>query len=426
MVLSKPTTGLPGWGPTVDALIDAHNAVHPAGSAAVQRGALPTVSALTPTITQGEFWATLITGGVQVPWTDPRLRYSLTVPVDATTLYGDTRPTYAVGKPGQRSIAWATATLNPLRVEFSLTGQQFAFRTRTNSAKWRISVDGQPLVDAPQGHATIANNDRQIRVDFGTRAERLIAIEGEVEFHFGGLYLEPAAALAAPPYPLGPRVAWVTDSFGQGGGLDGTRAYPTRASRLMGWGDIILTSCVGSTGYVQVPTTNPGGLQNFKDRLAADILTLNPKPDVVVVQGSRNDITYGGAGAVEVRDNAITVMTNLRASLPDAWLIFTGPLYMENPATGTQSAASIQSQILTAYNQVFATPGAINPAKRVAFIDTLSPVLAGGTGTTDTPTGDGPADYLRHPDGTHPSQAGHAFLEKWMAGQLARIFPSAA
>lgn len=181
--------------------------------------------------------------------------------------------------------------------------------------------------------------------------------------------------------------AWLGASTFYGSGAT-SRALRQTASALLGWTDV---NCgQGGTGYV-----NPGvedGCAKYRDRLP-EMFTHNP--DVVLVQGTANDILYPVSA---VAAEAAQVYAEILAWKPSTRLYVIGMLAVRSGEVTEPWHAAWTSTIRTLVPR-----GAI-------WIDPLTDAWLTGTGCVGSPAGDGNADVYLSAGSYHPSQAGHDYL----------------
>lgn len=356
---------------------------------------LPSPMATPPTISIGAVnGATAITNSVLLPWTDSRFQY----------LSGE--PVVAGPNPPQSSYAEyhsTTAAIWPLimNVEFELDSADFEILQRALSGNtFRIWVDGQPHQAAMQAGSASAGATL-VRVQFSGRANRHIRIEGTA-YEFGGVRIGPTDSLWRTSMPKGPRVMVLGDSFVGGVGGDGAfRGFAAIMGQRLGWRDIWPQS-VGGTGYV-----NPGGNVTYRDRVQADIIARNP--DVVVVQGSVNDLGYGGLSNAQIGAEAAALYAAIKAGVPKALLVVLLPF----PMYATSAFDALRDAIKTAATGV-----------ADVIVDPIAEGWFSGTGKVGATTGIGNADRYRNADGVHPSTEGHAYIGMRLAAVISAYLGS--
>lgn len=184
--------------------------------------------------------------------------------------------------------------------------------------------------------------------------------------------------------PAAKRVAIIGDSYTACSAMGGcgTANYTRKIAPALGWS--IKTFAVGGTGY----TNSSGGKTTFGERVD-DVIAA--KPDIVVVEGGRNDLN-----AIDRLPAATTdTLTRLKSSLPDAKLIVIGPI-------GTASSPETES---TARDIIAAAATGVGAD---LFID---PIADGWFTGAD-------AKYIGV-DGLHPTDDGHNYMADKLKDRLA-------
>lgn len=288
-----------------------------------------------------------------------------------------------------------TAFYQCFDIAFRLYRRRFALRYHSNGGQFRLWVNGVPQA---MTHQSVDNldADRYVIFDFLTIATREIMLEGEFLFAPAGIACELDGALLPPSYESKGRLAVLGDSisFGYsstGGALDNTfyHGWFRHCCRLLGLHDASQIGAAPGTGFIATTGTYP----KFTDatRLQNDII--DQAPDAVLITASPNDYTaFTAPGGGALYDTAVrSVVTQLRAGLPDAQLIFSGALGAP---------------------YVHAAAGPMNAALEAIADDLGIPFI-------DTAYWMGSSIYVG--DGTHPTEAGHAALAPAMAARLAPI-----
>lgn len=357
----------------------------------------PTVMSSPPTVTIGTANASsVISNSVLVPWTSSAFRYLGGTPVQAGVAFPDT----LMGR--YRTI---TSSVIPayMNVEFEFDGSEFEiYQKALASNNYRIWVDGQKVTDAVQSGPGSPGSLFLTHVNFGSRANRRIRIEGSV-FYFGGIQVGPNDTIWKPSTPAGPRVALVSDSFGEGAGTGGAGAHECFLNvmgRLLGWRDLWNQS-VGGTGYLN--NGGGGGKVKYRDRIQNDVIQYNP--DIVIVHGSVND---AGQTPSALTAEATALYQAIRAGLPDATLIVVLPFAMLVTATYDAERDAVKAAADAEADFV------INP-RADGWIT--------GTGRVGATTGSGNADLYRSSDAIHPTAAGSAYLGFRLAQTIAAAMP---
>lgn len=172
-----------------------------------------------------------------------------------------------------------------------------------------------------------------------------------------------------------PRVAVIGDSYtacsGEGG-CDSAN-YLVKLQRDLGW--VFKPYAVGGTGYVN----DGGGQSTFGQRVDK---VIDDNPDVVIVEGGRNDVTQTEQLEVAAAD----VFKRLKAGLPDARIIVVGPI-------GTANSPDSE---LTARDKI---KSAAKTAGISEFVDPIEDNWFSGADAS-----------LIGSDGVHPTDDGHVYM----------------
>ncbi|WP_369140025.1 SGNH/GDSL hydrolase family protein [Modestobacter versicolor] len=188
-----------------------------------------------------------------------------------------------------------------------------------------------------------------------------------------------AGTTTAAPSAAAPVAVFLGDSHtaasDDGGG------YALRTAAAMGWTPVL--EGVGATGYA---TTNGSGGGTYAERLEAVVAAA---PDVVVVQGSINDVHSPPAA---VRSGADAVYGELARRLPGSDVVVVGP----PAAPGVPEAA------------VLAVRDEVQRAAAAAGVLFLDPVAGGWLA---------PADG-KYADPYHPNDVGYAVFADQLVAAL--------
>lgn len=349
-----------------------------------------------PTITQGaQNGATAIASGAFVSMTDARFRY-FGVPAG----FGAVFPDNSLFKcPDSISYVGAQTIFasGPWFVEWVSNGSQCEFYTKGQSGQFRLRVDGQlataRYIDGPPSNGS----GYRVLIDFaGVRASRTYRLEMTSNHRFGGVAIGPADTLSASTTPMSPKIAWLGDSYTEGGSYNAAfESHVHQVGDLIGWTNV-LNRGLGATGYL-----NDGGSPKvkFADRVTKDIVNLGP--DVVFISGGHNDTSFTAAS---VAAQATAIVAAIQAALPATRIWLLSP--WSSHGAGSQF-----------YIDLTAALGAVASARGVHFIDTITDPWFTGSGNAGSPSGSGNADLYIGADNTHPTLAGHTYA----AGRLAAL-----
>jgi lysophospholipase L1-like esterase len=277
-------------------------------------------------------------------------------------------------------------------------------------------VDGEYHAADIQDGLVGAGSIYYFKVDFGTKAQRHVIIEGDFGFKFGGIVLAKSDHAWRSSTPIGPRISWIGDSYSAGvGAIAGASCamygLPIEAGKWLGWRDIQADGESG-TGYLK---TN-GSLPAFRDRLATNVYA--PNPDIVVVAGGIND--QGVYTTQAIQDETEYVIGQIRATLPGAAIIAICNFNISGVyGYGSGVAGSLGGRDAI---KAGALAGGVD-----LLIDNIVATTAGtstagwitGTGNVASPGGSGNADVYISSDGIHPTRAGHAYYGRRIASAIA-------
>jgi lysophospholipase L1-like esterase len=145
--------------------------------------------------------------------------------------------------------------------------------------------------------------------------------------------VEPAAAHVGRPQPVDEArktMLFIGDSYVAGTGLDET-SYGCMAAARMGW--YCKVSAGPGTGFISGGPTNRfeldyiGESKSFDERLAG--LALSYNPDIVVLDGGRNDLFVPPD---TVYDAMVSTIADVRRTWPAATVVVIRPRFISRPA----------------------------------------------------------------------------------------------
>lgn len=242
-------------------------------------------------------------------------------------------------------------------------------------------------------------------IDLGAWATWTLMFEAETAF-FGGACILSTNSIAYPT-KRGATGLFIGDSFTVPGQAQFRHSlgYIPSLSRQLGveWH----VSGMGGTGYCA--KASGGDSLNYAERLPYDVdayFNDQDPPDVIVVQASQNDRTYGFAGSPDLDDNIAAVLGGLRARFPKTPIFATGIMHTRTE-TFQDEYFEIEDQIRTylADNPDLAItyiPGLLSGDREIGSTTPVDPI-AYGTGYQGHTVGDGPSDTMTYTDSSHPS-----------------------
>jgi lysophospholipase L1-like esterase len=194
------------------------------------------------------------------------------------------------------------------------------------------------------------------------------------------------------PDPIKTRAILVGDSFAEGTGADGRfNSYGQTFCAMAGWDDCWVSGS-GGTGYLNNGSAGYVGRTTFRQRIVHDVLMYNP--DVVVIAGGKNDMSYP---ITSVQNEAQLLYAQIRQTLPTVQLIVTSPF----PSSGPQAQGATYINGGKALKT--ASLGLAN-----YYLDVTGPMAyITGNGNASKPNGSGNADTYITTDGVHLTPAGH-------------------
>lgn len=272
-------------------------------------------------------------------------------------------------------------------------------------------VDGQYISKSGVVGAQAGNADNFFLLTFATRKERRIRIMLGADPATGGasypfqIRVVPTASFRKPDQSSVLRMAWNSDSFGEGQG-DGAYSIPNGpmplvAGELLGFRDVRQVS-VGTTGYVAVGGTNPTFRSRIPDQVPRWIAAQGPW-DLIVFAGGYNDF---GSPIADITANALLSFQRARAGAPNTPIIVLGS---QAGARGpNQGTLDVEAAIKAAVLQFGDTLCRFMP------VSSDTPSWQSGTGRNGATTGVGNSDFTTSSDAVHPSSltngGGHEYL----------------
>lgn len=366
----------------------------------------PPVMATPPTITfTAATGATTIASGMSVPFLlapnapalDPRFGHRGAPLANRATsgFQGTVAQSLSGSGGGGTPIAGGSAYLHS--VEFIFDGSAFEFIAFADGTEWayRLWVDGVPKATRGETQAGSNGNDNRLKVDFGSRAQRLIRID-----HFRSVgpikvWIGPQDSISPAP-PRSGKILIFGDSFADAANnVNALNVYSMTLVNLLGAGDYYIDG-QGSTGF-----TSPGSAPKTVYLNRINLVPDNWTPDVILLQGSTND-----GGSPNITTAAQTAIARCRARWPDAVLALTG-LILPQASSSFSAGNQANNAALTA----------LAPSVDI-FIDPVAKGWFSGTGWVGATTGIGNADIYRSSDSVHPTQAGHDYIAARIAHDL--------
>lgn len=196
--------------------------------------------------------------------------------------------------------------------------------------------------------------------------------------------------------PTRPTALIISDSYTSGTGLAET-SYACEAATRMGW--LCKLAAEPGTGYISGGTANrfpidqgSGKSTSFGERIP--ILSATYKPDVIILDGGRNDAFAPPSARFEVTASTIW---QVHQTWPDARIVYVQPRFLTRPGDDLGADNDIVDQL--------------KEASGVKDLVVVDPILT-FKGTDTAP--------LIAADGTNPSREGERALASALAKALAQ------
>lgn len=311
------------------------------------------------------------------------------------------------------SIPMTGTNVNPpvFMIEFETDADKLELGMQcatTNFLRYRLWIDDKPVAWAPVQPASSAGAAfYRLLVDWTTasvnpgRRRRRVRLQAD-QARFTGVWAHPTVTLWRSARPVGPTIAALGDSFGEGTGAAwGWDAWPEWLALELGWN--IVRMAVGATGYVAAPA----GKMNYADRVAADLPSETYGVDGVLLSGGWNDL--GAYVESTFTAKVDQLYANLAAARPGLPVIAMGPF---SPVAMSTSGVQVQARdVLRARAAANGAVTFIDPIVYPAAFDPISgPQWTTGNVSGTRPNGSGNADYLVSSDNIHPTAEGHVYL----------------
>ena len=300
---------------------------------------------------------------------------------------------YALLSTGSTKLGWSAA------VTFMTDANEVAIKVYGGTQVVRFIIDGQYVTISGYKDGTGGNPSYNL-IDFtnaGGRKARTITMAWFAgNCTFGGISIAPTEEAWAPPARDRVRVIWIGDSISSGGANSPSiedADTPRQVGLHLGWSDV-WDSSQGGVGWT---AANGGSYYTFA-QTAANMVPGNA-PDLVVFQGSVNDV--GTASATE-QAAVLTALRNVRNVYASVPIIVLG---IWSDATGPSAA------LLSTENDVKTAVATFSDGNTYYIPIANDPVQAWmtGTGHNTAPSGTGNSDAYTASDGTHPSDIGRLY-----------------
>jgi lysophospholipase L1-like esterase len=254
-------------------------------------------------------------------------------------------------------------------------------------------------------YQTVTGNN-YLKIDFGSRANRRVIIESDVNLYFGGIIREPTATIMPPTRSAPLKFAVVGDSYSVGLGINtssnpSAQGYPFTLARMLGLTKF-RTYGQSGTGFMN-PNVNVG---TYRTRIGD---MLGYQPDILLLQASVND-KDASYTTNQISTEIAAYIAQAKAGLPSSTIIIGLTPITPTPALRA-AIPNLAAATLAAYQ-----------AAGILYVDAYSQNWIYGTGKVGATAGDGNSDFYQSSVfAVHPSLAGHQYMAWRMAGGIAPL-----
>lgn len=164
----------------------------------------------------------------------------------------------------------------------------------------------------------------------------------------------------------------------------------------------------GGSGFVNPSGGGVNGDKSYGSALVRDTLDRHPMMDLLIVNGSANDLPYSDAQVQAAMEATFDMIRDYNSDIPVVWVGVEPQSYFKNIYTLPTMKARETFQLGIA---------AADP-NVVATIPTCNEEWLTGTGRVGATTGNGNQDYCTGADGVHLSEYGTVYYGKMIAERM--------
>lgn len=346
----------------------------------------------------------------------------------------DGHEVYPVSRPHRAATLGSNGICG---LHFELDGSAFELLIAGFNAAITLVVDGRYMaselirttLDAGVPGASLAEPNKFVRFDFGSRARRRVSVYADSAQGPCALAVAAQDHVSAWDRSGEASFAAMADSYGTGDAIHWRGGPFWEAAAMLGIPHLDLDA-LGGTGYAQIASSedsfHPGN--TFASRLHSSVDAL---PDLFLTAGGINDNNslalppYASAAQAQAGFTAAVnrYYSELRTALPGSVLVALGPWaprqFMPTDPVAQSKSDAIQAALRAAGGLwVFLdnlNGGWVNSAGASAA---AGGPWQTGTGRTGAPVGDGNGDLYLQADGVHPNEAGAHYLGTRIATDL--------
>ena len=242
-------------------------------------------------------------------------------------------------------------------------------------------------------------------LEFGSMGRYIVEFQCDSNVYFGGvLFLDRGSTLIKPVANQLPKIAFVGDSFSEPTISDLSNSYQWQGfPQVFSW--------MTKTNVEAVAAGGTGYLKQFNNRMAASerIKTeVIPREfDVVVIALGINDLfSYRGS---ELSLVLAEILQTFKLESPKTLVYVVSPFWPRGLSFAPESLLQT-NDLLQLTCKEYKGCTYLNLWSSGGYIQ--------GSGTALTPKGDGNADWVTGPDGTHPTILGHQFIARLLLQKM--------
>ena len=283
---------------------------------------------------------------------------------------------------------------------FKGTGGKISINYKKGSgSKYRIAKLVEPPVDG-----SLNTNI----VEFGSSGKFVVEFQCDSNISFGGVsFLDKKSTLDKPVGKQKPRVAFAGDSFSEPtiSDLDDSYSWQGFPQVFASMTNTNVQSVAsGGTGYLKQYNNRIDGLSRIKKEVVPQ------KFDVVVIALGINDLAYFKSS--ELSAALVDVLNSFKLESPKSLVYVVSPFWPKGSTFAPESLLESNHLLDLACKEY----------ERCAFIDLWKDGgYIQGSGTSLEPHGDGNADWITGPDGTHPTILGHQYIARLILQKILEL-----
>ena len=271
--------------------------------------------------------------------------------------------------------------------------------TKGAGSKHRI----EKIVESPTDGSVNSNV-----VEFGSAGRYMVEFQCDSNVYFGGvLFLDSGSTLIKPAAKQKPRIAFVGDSFSEPTISDVGISYAWQGfPQVFSWmtNTNVEAVAAGGTGYLRMLNNRVAA----SDRIKTEVIPRNF--DVVVIALGINDLIYFKSS--ELSAVLTDILQTFKLKSPKTIVYVVSPFWPRGIPFAPESLMETNEMLHLACIEY----------KGCAYLDLWSNGgYIQGSGNAMSPNGDGNADWITGPDGTHPTIIGHRYIARLVLQKILEL-----